>query len=254
MKKTLIALMALAGVAMAETFTMDQLVSTGTLGTGVTLDSSYTDAVYNFDTKGAILNMSNAELTSALNASTGFITIACWVNQTNGDEDAIFAIGGRNDGFKFALKNDNLQITTKGVKDSTTSMSVAQGTLENPAWTLVAVSIDLDKTGSDSVFFVGADGYTTLTMSNGVALGNWNAASNSYFAIGSGNSNGDRDLFEGQIANLTIFTSDTVATAETIMAVMGNTAPAASPIVPEPATATLSLLALAGLAARRRRK
>ena len=252
MKKTLIALMALAGVAMAETFTMDQLVATGTMGSSVTLDANYTaDKVYSFVGDSAITNITCADLTSALQASTGFITIAAWVNQTEGSEDAIFSFGGQNDGFKFALKNDKLQITTKGVKDSTTNVAVTQGTLADPAWTLVAVSVDLDKTGADSVFFTGSAGYTTLTTTQGIALGSWNAASNSYFAIGSGNSNGLRDGFEGQIANLTIFTSDTVATAETIMNVMGNTAPK---MIPEPATATLSLLALAGLAARRRRK
>ncbi len=109
MKKTLIALMALAGVAMAETFTMDQLVATGTMGSSVTLDANYTaDKVYSFVGDSAITNITSAGLTSALQASTGFITIAAWVNQTEGSEDAIFSFGGQNDGFKFALKNDKL--------------------------------------------------------------------------------------------------------------------------------------------------
>lgn len=75
--------------------------------------------------------------------------------------------------FKFALKNDNLQVTTKDLADTTTGVGVAQGTLETPAWTLVAVTIDLDKSGNDSSFFVGADSYTTLTQSSGWGLGSW---------------------------------------------------------------------------------
>ena len=249
MKKTLIALMALASVACAgEIVTMEQLVDGATFGTGVVKDTYYTSTVYNFNTGGAITNITNSTVLGMLSGTTGYVTIAAWVNQTDGGEDAMFSVGGQNDGFKFSLKNDNLQITTKGVADKTTGMAVTQGTIDAPAWTLVAVTIDLDKTGSDSYFFTGTDGYTTLTQSTGWALGSWNALTTETIAIGSGNGNGLRDGFAGQIANLTIFTSETAATSESIMAVMGNTAP-----IPEPATATLSLLALAGLAARRRR-
>ena len=249
MKKTLVALMALASVACAgQIVTMDQLVAGATLGEGVVKDTYYTSTVYNFSNQGAITNISNSTVIEMLSGTTGYVTIAAWVNQTDGGEDALFSVGGQNDGFKFSLKNDNLQVTTKGVADKNTSMAVTQGTMDAPAWTLVAVTIDLDKTGSDSYFFTGTDGYTTLNMSTGWNLGSWNALSTEALAIGSGNGNSDRDVYAGQIANLTIFFSETAATSDSIMAVMGNTAP-----IPEPATATLSLLALAGLCARRRR-
>ena len=251
MKKTFIAMMALAGMASATTFTMDDLLESATIGTGVVKDKTYAGCVYTFNGQGAITNISDSDAIAALSGTSGFVTIAAWVNQTEGSEDAIFSVGGQNDGFKFALKGDNLQVTTKGVKDTTTGVAVAQGTLDKPVWTLVAVTIDLDKNGSDSVFYVGADGYTSLTTSDGWALGSWNSFSTNTIAIGSGNGNGNRDLFEGQIANLTFFTSETAPTAASIQQLMGNTAPVT---IPEPTTATLSLLALAGLAARRRRR
>ena len=249
MKKTIITLMALAGVVSADTFTMSDLVSSGTLGEGVSQDVSYADTVYTFTNKGAITEITNSELLDAFKATSGYITIAAWVNQTEGSEDAIFSVGGQNDGLKFALKDDCLQVTTKGTKDTTTSLAVTQGNTTTPAWTLVAVTISLDSAGT-STFFTGSNGYTSLS-SEDKSIGGWTTPSNNYFAIGSGNGNGNRDLFEGQIANLTIITSSTAATADSIKTLMGNTAPK---LVPEPTTATLSLLALAGLAARRRRR
>ncbi|MBR3944909.1 MAG: PEP-CTERM sorting domain-containing protein, partial [Akkermansia sp.] len=59
------------------------------------------------------------------------------------------------------------------------------------------------------------------------------------------------NLIKGEnISNLAVY--DSVLDPDAIKAVMKNTAD--SPTIPEPATATLSLLALAGLAARRRRR
>ncbi len=118
-------------------------------------------------------------------------------------------------------------------------------------WTLVALSIDLDGgTASGRLYVSGTDDqYYSKNF------GTMNAADASTFAIGSGNSSNDRELFTGSIANLTVFTSDVAQMQNSDIAAAMGAAPALAPVaVPEPATATLSLLALAGLTARRRRK
>ena len=170
LRKAVLACMAAAAVVYSTTVAsaalttvadMASLVSTGTAGAGVMNLSTGSDTVYKFSNSGAILNISNSNVITALSGNTGFVTIAAWINQNDGAEDSIFSVGGQNNGFKFALKSDYLQLTTKGVADkNATGMTTTENT-----WTLVAVTIDLDKEGSDSYFFTGATGYTDLSRS-----------------------------------------------------------------------------------------
>ncbi len=213
---------------------------------GVAKDLTMTGTVYTF-TGGCIRAIGGTEtdattaITTKLNSKTGYLTIAAWVNPTSTSEEAIFSYGGQDNGFKFGLKDGKLQLTTKSVKD----WNVETAVVSINSWTLVAVSYALDGS-SQSSFFVGTNDAVTASC------GNYNAASPTTFGIGTGNSNGNRDPFDGSIANLTLFWSESAATSAEINSLMGS-APTLKAI-PEPATATLSLLALAGLAARRRRK
>ncbi len=260
MKKTIIALLALAGGAFAElteVATMSDLLS-GTninFGTGVVKVSSDSATGYSFTGEGAITGITSTTLSEAITDGTGFLTIAAWIKPSDlSGAESIFSWGGQNTGFKFGISGTAPQLTTKEVADNTPGATTMQ--MSKADWYMLAVTIDLAGDGSgdrDTYFFIGADGYTSLTRS-----GNWNTlypgndvgTDEDVFGIGSGNGNGNRDLFEGTIANLTVFTSDSVATAAELKTAMGNTAPI---LIPEPATATLSLLALCGLAARRRR-
>ncbi len=123
-------------------------------------------------------------------------------------------------------------------------------------WTLVGISFKAGTDAASGAKYIAGTANSNFYTRN---LGGFDtpAESDQTFAIGSGNSGDAREVFNGQIAGLTIFTSDSViGGVNDITAIMGTTAPVmeAEPTIPEPTTATLSLLALAGLAARRRRK
>ncbi len=86
-------------------------------------------------------------------------------------------------------------------------------------------------------------------------LGTMNAVTEEKFSIGSANGNatsGGENL-NGMLSGFKVFTSEGFETNASVYAALGD-APTLLPTAPEPTTATLSLLALAGLAARRRRK
>ncbi len=120
--------------------------------------------------------------------------------------------------------------------------SIAKG-----EWTMIALQYNtanknfrLMATTTDGQYYTVADN-TTM-----------NAVTVNEFAIGSANGNatsGDEN-FDGMLSGFKVFTSTGFEDNSTIAAALG----AAPEVVPEPATATLSLLALAGLAVRRRRK
>ena len=255
MKKTLVALLALASVASAAELTtiatMDELVAAATWnGASKVDDMSVT--TYSFSDGAYIGGITLGAVNSALQDSSKYITIAAWVNMsdTNGVE-SIFGYGAQANGFKFCTNGSGLQYTAKGVADKETAgVGLAADT-----WTLVGISF---KGGTDAAYgakyFAGTGNGNFYTRE----LGGFAVPSEAdqTFAIGSGNSGNARETFNGQIAGLTIFTSDSVINGvNDVTAIMGTTAPEfVAPSVPEPTTATLSLLALAGLAARRRRK
>ena len=241
--------MALASVASAVELTtivtMDELVAAATSNSATKVDYMSV-TTYSFSDGAYIGGITLNALNSALQDSSKYITIAAWVNMsdTNGVE-AIFGYGAQQNGFKFCTNGTGLQYTAKGVADKET---VNVGLTAN-TWTLVGISF---KGGNDA-----ANGakYIAGTSNNNFYTRNLGGfatpgATDQTFAIGSGNSGNARETFNGQIAGLTIFTSDSVISGvNDVTAIMGTTAPS----IPEPTTATLSLLALAGLAARRRR-
>lgn len=247
--------MALASVASAVELTsiatMDQLVSAATWNDATKVDNMSV-TTYSFSDGAYIGGITLGAVNSALQDSSKYITIAAWVNMsdTNGVE-AIFGYGAQQNGFKFCTNGAGLQYTAKGVADKET---VNAGLTAN-TWALVGISFKGGTAAADGAkYFAGTSNsnYYTRNLGGFATPG----ATDQTFAIGSGNSGNGRETFNGQIAGLTIFTSDSViGGVNDVTAIMGTTAPSlvVTPAVPEPTTATLSLLALAGLAARRRR-
>ncbi|MGF0069328.1 beta strand repeat-containing protein [Candidatus Spyradosoma sp. SGI.093] len=197
---------------------MSTLVNAGTVGADVTdLSSKYVsgNTVYDFGGTNGITGITTEDLSSLMSQTSGYITVAAWVRHTDTAQDSFFSYGDQSDGFKLDIKNNALSVTTKGVADKD-----ALGTVSVGEWTLVAISLNLNTSG-DSRYLIGESDYWTRK------LGSWNTPSetNQVFGIGTGNGTGDREVFTGQIANLTIFSSDTLATNAEITALMGTSAP-----------------------------
>ena len=243
MKKTLIALMALAGVASAaltEIADMSELIDGAKTAGTITLDSTgYDQNVYTLD-NGAWYGISNEDLVSTMGKNTGVITMSAWINLDSATNyNIVFGWGEEKTGFKFGTKGDDLAFVTKDKLESVSPRSIKAG-----EWTLVSFSYNL----GDTCFRLYVDGTNQGYTDNRVS----NPASVKEFAIGSpnGNKTGGNENFSGQIAGVKIFYSEGWVEGSEIVKAMGS-APVAA--IPEPATATLSLLALAGLCARRRR-
>lgn len=249
MKKTLVTILALAGMASATDLTvlvtMDELIEGAATNTATKVEGMSV-TTYDFGDGAYIGGITMEALNTALADNTQYITIAAWVkmDDTNGVE-SIFGYGAQSNGFKFCTSDDGLQYTAKGVADK----DIVDVNLTADTWTLVGISFKGGTDAADGAKYFAGTGNTNYYTRN---LGGFSApgATEKTFAIGSGNSGNARETFNGQIAGLTIFTSNAVIEGvDDVTKHMGKTAP-----VPEPTTATLSLLALAGLAARRRRK
>lgn len=248
MKKTIIMLLAMSSIASAaleKVADMKDLLVGATLGTGVTnISDEYTNStVLSFaNTNSAVLSIENSELASYINAKEGYLTIAAWVNPTSVGEHSIFGWGANGDvGVKVAIKDGHAQETTKGKTDHTMDYTTISA---NGEWQFVAFSIALNGSATSRIL-LGDDAGTYYSNRD---WGTWNGEA-STFSIGSAWSESAKDQFKGDIANLTIYYSSTTAATQQDLKDAGILV---KPI-PEPATATLSLLALAGLAARRRR-
>ena len=251
MKKTLITLMTLAGMASAveltTLFTMDELVNAATSNSATKVENMSV-TTYEFGDGTYIGGITLADLNAAVQDNSKYITIAAWIKptDTNGVE-AVFGYGAQQNGFKFCTNGSGLQYTAKGVADKET----ANVGLTDETWTLVGISFKGGTEAANGAKYIAGTANNNFFTRNlgGFALP---AEADRTFSIGSGNSGSARETFNGQIAGLTIFTSDSViGGVNDITAIMGTTAPV---LIPEPATATLSLLALVGLCARRRRK
>mgnify|MGYP003296534800 CR=1 FL=1 len=247
MKKTLIALMALAGVAAADITTIttewnfdNNLTSTGsvvTTGSWVKGQDGLTEATYGVDdVYGSYLVLDGKGYVKVNNTywSTGSGTLALGSNDTSFTISAtvmfdsipseIFLMGTSNnhdEGFAFTLMDGKLALTAKSIAHNTLNSMTA---LTADTWYTLGVSYDAETNVAN--FSVNGNSVGTLTLSSG-----YDAAEAVGMAIGAGGADQAQGVWSGKIANLSITTT-----------------------VPEPTTATLSLLALAGLAARRRRK
>lgn len=249
MKKTLVTLFACTGFASAATLTsiatMEDLVNAGT-NNGVTTVDGYDQIVYSFTESTAITNITNTALSEAI-AGDQWVTIAAWVKLAeNADTyNTIFGWGESGKGFKFTLKHtdkgEDAAFVTKNVQETTANTSV----ITKGEWSLIAISFAGDDSTSNSVRFINGTSGSDCYSRN---YSDWNVPGTDKFAIGSQLADSVNEGFNGEIAGLTVFTSTEQATGAELAAVMSIPT-----IVPEPATASLSLLGLAALMIRRRR-
>ncbi|MBQ2869443.1 MAG: hypothetical protein IJE88_05390 [Akkermansia sp.] len=260
MKKTLITLLALAGVACGDEGTLTKMYSFETLKTtmlgqgNISIDSeTYDQAVYlcsagpYYKYNSSTTTLDIGEILTGVTANTS-ITFAAWIKPTTDTYQYLISWGEDGKGFKWGINSGNVCLTTKGIKDwHSSDTKITAG-----AWNLIATTITYDGSNWDIInrcIDIEGNG-TTATFSDkafndpdGDAVMGLLSAS-----VSSGTEN-----FKGELASMGVFRSEGAGTAVTNAAIF-EAMGAAPVLLPEPATATLSLLALAGLAVRRRRK
>lgn len=192
---------------------------TADLGQAVTLDSTHL-------VKTATAYWSNEAGRLAIGADGTSFTLVSYVKfDSVAGEQLFFGTGsGNGGGLAFGLKDGKLDLLAKGAAHHELTTTPA---IETNTWYNLAVSYDT--TVGTAVFYVNGDSVGSIT---GLKNVNFNSAG------------GGACAFAGQIAEFQILSG--VKTQSEILK-------AAHLSIPEPATATLSLLALAGLALRRRR-
>ena len=264
MKKTLIALMALAGVAMAgETYwsfedttsSAGENVYTGQITGTVTMQNTDVttgdilgnDSDINLGYAMKFENQSyiqydNASIVSQMAVGTGasdftvmaYVTFNSIPDGSNDSNVFFFGTGTGHNGIALGVRdNGKIDFLVKGVNHYTWDVTPESGT-----WYHLAYAYDSSE-NSVELFING-------TSQGAVTLGGYNSPANTIMLGASGTAADAMKKFDGQIAHLQIITGEALG-ADAVVQYASN-------IVPEPATATLSLLALAGLAARRRRK
>ena len=273
MKKTLVAILALQGVVHADTsWAFDgTLTSTGNkqitavakggtatyVDSGLTVGSSIGDYTLTKDL-GKAIDLTQAGLYLALpdvyytagagklaiggTNDTSFTIMGYVKYSTLTGEQYFFGTGANNTGgLGFGVANGNLNLVAKNVGNNPLTASNDTYTLSTDQWYHLAVSYD--NSTNTATFYVNGDSVGSKAVTTVSTTPNGHGA-----AIGSSCqdlvNNAVRDDFNGYIADLSVYNS--ALNQKEIMKFAG--------LVPEPSTATLSLLALAGLAARRRRR
>ena len=227
MKKTLIALMALAGLAMAD------MVQLSFEDGRLELVSSVSPATQNSGNEAISFNTTLTQSPST--GLTDYILTFQFTAITSVNTDAFIRVNGFD--HLSVRGNDQGAIFISNGAGNATPLG---GTLTPDTTSTFALTVS----GSNNVAYL-----SNLSTGDVVTLNNLSTTFTnvSDYAFKSGNArvwtNGAAEKMAfGQIANLTMMSEEQVLRA----AKTGI-------IAPEPATATLSLLALAGLAARRRR-
>ena len=259
MKKTIIALMALSGVALGEyswdaskdySYTWDfsqentQNGKTGVLG-GTVTNTFTTESITEIGTaikKGSEAGQywevdTNSFLYDAITAATttaATLTLTVdyyWTGAQWGEN--ILHVGANNTGIAYGLSNGYISMTTGTAADNEFAAAKTELRLTANAWNTITYTL------SNNKWTATLGGVTSDAKTLGDVSWDASAAERNKYSIGikaPGWDAGATGLNDSgcKIANMSI-------------------AYTAAPI-PEPTTATLSLLALAGLAARRRRK
>ena len=240
MKKTIIALFALAGVAAADSITLTMPGNDATLNVGrqwttyedaLTVFGSYADGGYMFNGTG-LVSPGDEDGEEGVLTTTNGVTSLLMAPRTGaaGSGEAIVLSGK-------SLYGDTVQgfdfsITSSSCTDTADiRITLAVITQENNGWNVVEQSggaITLNSKNKTTV---------SLNLTNGLT---W---SDSYKVVA---------VIDNQQKNLAGGPTPTYTLSGISMTAQYTPAPSGS--VPEPTTATLSLLALAGLAARRRRR
>ena len=191
---------------------------------------------------------SNGDGTLALGQSgNNSFTIMTWVyfdSNTLPEEQFLFGTGNNGgSGFSFAVHNGKLDLLAKGkAHHDIPSDTVVQ----SKEWTNIAITYNA--TTGTATGYINGDVVGTLDNLNASTI-QFASAGGAAAAIGSGSAEAQQSAFIGNMAEFQILNG--ALTQEQVLAAAHLTKVAP---VPEPTTGSLSLLALAGLCARRRKK
>ena len=231
MKKTLVALMAMMGVAMADSITLTMPasgVNNGAHGStsamaALTNYANLADGGYMFNAGGAVTP--DTSFNEGILFTTEGVTSLTLAPRTGagGSGEAIVLSatelnGYEVDSFTFSIADSSC------TSDGTVALTLAVIQKNDNTWSVLE--------SSTGTLTLNSGAETTLTLASTIE---W---SNSYKVVAMVD-NTAKTLSGGPSPTYTMTGISVTATG--------------TPVVPEPATATLSLLALAGLAARRRR-
>ncbi len=255
MKKTIVALMALAGVTVGAEplLTMDFTALTGSTNadtpagwTAGQFNGTGNTPYYNFGTNGATVGQPWKQnyLTTTLDiASQGAYTITFTLYNSVEDTGNMFFLS--SDAYSIVIgnsynSNSDIHVGTLTEAVGSDYVCFQTGTKINP--TVLDSSSGLTVTGDISYTLTLQDGNMTIgaTLSGG---GSWNTTIT-----------GLEDVTFNKVGFLTDGAGGTAGVKNITVLQNSTVVPEPTPSIPEPTTATLSLLALAGLAARRRRK
>ena len=250
MKKTLITLLALTGVAAADTVTIAPLTSSEGWTVGHQNDGKTTDAV--LDTTAATLTLTSGNWSRGYGVYTladaitltneaDRLTVSFTINTT----DLNSLVTGTLVGSDKAITLGHGSYSDEGKKGIQSGISTdTTGVFYNMQGSKTGgVFVTPDKTTVDGTFTAN----TPLTLTTTIE---WDTEKSLFVASLSYGSTSlsSYDLGTSYTLDKLVFSLDGAST-QTVSGVSIS-----ANIVPEPTTATLSLLALAGLAARRRRK
>lgn len=258
MKKTLIALMALTGVAAADVTTsvFTDLTTTSTVN-GITWNSTqdtltagagYTLACHTGENAQTTLSFTlNLTQAAAYNGDDLCELITIYTKKDNGDASTTYGLWLTKNGLSGRWDTDEYNTRGKG---------------NNVAEYSGVVSIDSIISDNSTVYTLNGEKYITLTLVTDKSASNNSGQANNVGAT-TYDANGERVWYCEALASSSLhnFTSielntDYISAAAITPVLLSPEAAGeqATMLVPEPTTATLSLLALAGLAVRRRRK
>lgn len=262
---------AISGTELAKSVTLDELYKGGTLTEGAKdISAEYLsgNTVLNFD-GGCVEDIRcdtlQNDICFASFMSPSCLTITAWINPhslTTPEQGhaSLFSWGSEWSGFRFGLRSSvddsgsmsYNALTMSYIADPSSKDRDCEAELPVTLgdWQFVAYSVNV-QTGEYEMW---ADGQSRSgTIQEIVDVTDPDTLSK--FCIGAKISTREnplnKELFYGDIANMTFYISDDLATLEQLQQIAANSKPIR---VPEPATGTLSLLALAALAARRRKK
>lgn len=181
---------------------------------------------------------------NTLTAGTGAInsfTLSAWVNFASVDGEQMFFGTGSNNtvGIAMVVKDGQLDLLLKGVDHkyfSTTDLVSAE------AWTNLAITYDMET--DLAVGYINGEEIGSVDLSKTTSQ----SAGGSGIVFGSGCFDIKQGGFNGSIADFQILNG-----ALDQAGVLAAAHLSENPVVPEPTTGTLSLLALAGLCIRRRK-